>query len=79
MGWVVYTEQHGQIIKYYKTSAPAKRLVTQHNRLVDRRGFSWPKGKVACCPFPQFEGVLLGLRGEELKMWQFFNSKGIPT
>jgi len=81
MGWVVYDEKSGHMQKYYKLASTAKRIVTQHN---SERDYDWgsagrytyrPERNWACCSYRDYEGVLMGLRGEALKMWQFCNTQ----
>lgn len=81
MGWVVYEEESGRLVNYYKTRAAARGVVTKHNT---EREYDWgsmgryhyrPGAIWACCDYRQYEGVLMGLRGEALKMWQFCNTE----
>jgi hypothetical protein len=84
MGWVVYDEKSGHMQKYYKLAATAKRIVTQHNT---EREYDWggalgvsnytyrPSSLWACCSYRDYEGILMGLRGEQFKMWQFCNTQ----
>lgn len=81
MGWVVYDEQSGHMQKYYKLASTAKRICTQHNTQRDydfgtsgRYRYS-PERKWAYCSYRNYEGVLMGLRGDALKMWQFCNTE----
>jgi hypothetical protein len=77
-GWVVYDERSGHMQKYYKLAASAKRIVTQHNT---ERRYDWgnrigsytyrPDRTWACCSYADYEGILMGLRGDKFKMWQF--------
>lgn len=77
MGWVVYDEKSGHMQKYYKLAATARRIVTQHNQ--ERDYFSGsafqysyrPQSTWACCSYKDYEGILMGLRGDAFKMWQF--------
>ena len=83
-GWVVYDEKSGHMQKYYKKAATARRIVTQHN---SERSYDWggtlgiptytyrPERNWACCSYRDYEGILMGLRGEALKMWQFCNTQ----
>ncbi len=73
MGWVVYDDS-GNFVKYHKKPGPAKAAVTRYHRAAADGHFSWPRA-YACCPYRDYEGVLLGLRGAELKMWQFCNTR----
>jgi hypothetical protein len=63
--------------KYYKLARTAKSIVTQHN--TEREYDDWiyrPHSLWACCAYADYEGVLMGLRGDELKMWQWVRSAG---
>jgi len=87
MGWVVYDEKSGHMQKYYKLASTAKRIVTQHNT---ERTYDWgragaqmgvpnytyrPERMWAFCSYRDYEGILMGLRGEQFKMWQFCNTQ----
>jgi len=84
MGWVVYDEKSGHMQKYYKLASTAKRIVTQHNT---EREYNWgkamgghsyrynPDRMWAFCSYRDYEGILMGLRGEQFKMWQFCNTE----
>lgn len=77
-GWVVYDERSGHMQKYYKLAATARRIVTQHNT---EREYDWgagagsytyrPQSLWACCSYADYEGILMGLRGDKFRMWQF--------
>jgi len=70
--------------KYYKLASTAKRICTQHNT---ERSYAWgrsirvpsytyrPQSLWAFCSYRDYEGILMGLRGEQFKMWQFCNTK----
>ncbi len=73
MGWVVYDED-GDLVKYYKKPGPAKSAVTRYRQALARGERSWPKIQ-GCCTYRDFEGILMGLRDDQLKMWQFCNTK----
>ena len=87
MGWVVFEESTGRAQKYYKKESVAKRICTQHNT---ERSYDWgvkslfgqlsnytyrPARKWAFCSYRDYEGILMGLRGDALKMWQFCNTE----
>jgi len=83
MGFVVYDEKSGHMQKYYKLASTAKRICTQHNteRTYDCRSpfagsyrYS-PDRTWAFCSYRDYEGVLMGLRGDALKVWQFCNTQ----
>jgi hypothetical protein len=76
MGWVVYDEKSGHMQKYYKLASTAKRICTQHNTERDYDFYTYrPERKWAFCSYRDYEGVLMGLRGDALKMWQFCNTE----
>ena len=84
MGWVVYDSKSGHMQKYYKLASTAKRIVTQHNT---ERSYAWgrsirvpsytyrPQSLWAFCSYRDYEGILMGLRGDQFKMWQFCNTE----
>jgi hypothetical protein len=72
MGWVVYN-QYGAFIKYYKKPGPAKAAVTRYHKAIAETGQrSYPQAH-GCCEYRAYEGILMGLQGAELKLWQFCN------
>ena len=76
MGWVVYDARTGHLQKYYKLARTAKSIVTQHN--TEREYESWiyrPQSTWACCSYRDYEGILMGLRGDAFRMWQFCNTE----
>lgn len=78
MGWIVYEETRGGLIKYHKKIGQAKAMVTRHNNLKRQGKFGWQwrsQDWLAWCEYQDYEGVLLGLRGAELKLWSFCNRK----
>ena len=76
MGWVVYDTRTLLMEKYYKKAATARRIVTQHNTPRDYDFYQYrPISLWACCSYRDFEGVLMGLKGDALKMWQFCNKE----
>ena len=77
MGWVVYdTRTPQRIEKYYKKASTARRIVTQHNSERDYGFYQYrPSSLWACCSYQDYEGILMGLEGEALKMWQFCNTQ----
>ena len=75
-GWVVYEEKSGHMQKYYKLAATAKRICTQHNTERDYDFYTYrPDRTWAFCSYRDYEGILMGLRGEQFKMWQFCNTQ----
>lgn len=68
MGWVTY-DKWGTMIKYYTKPGPARAAVT---RAANSEFPSYPY-VTGCCTYKDFEGMLMGLKGDELKLWQFCN------
>ena len=72
MGWVVYDAERGDMEKYYRLERTAKSRVTRHNNEMRDRFFSWgPARQLAYCSYQDYEGILMGLRGDRFKLWQF--------
>lgn len=72
MGWVVYDQRSGHMQKYYKTAATARRIVTQHNNPREYIDWSYhPRSLWDCCSYQDYEGILMGLRGDKFRMWQW--------
>jgi hypothetical protein len=62
--------------KYYKLASTAKRICTQHNTEREHDGWFYrPQSTWAFCSYRDYEGILMGLRGEQFKMWQFCNTQ----
>ena len=83
MGWVVFEESTGRAQKYYKKESVAKRICTQHNT---ERSYDWgvksrfgqlsnytyrPEKRWIYCSYADYEGVLMGMKEPERKMWAF--------
>jgi FMN phosphatase YigB (HAD superfamily) len=73
MGFVVYEERTGRAQKYYKKESVAKRICTQHNR---ERDYPWgynyrPDERWIYCSYEGYEGVLMGMKEPERKIWAF--------
>ena len=80
MGFVVYEEETGRAIKYYRTESAAKAQVTKNNRGTEfnrllrlqlgvpnyDRDRYWLYSSYA-----GYEGVLMGMKEPERKMWAF--------
>ena len=71
MGWVTY-DKHGHMVKYYKKPGPAKAAVTRYRKEAQHYRNIYPQIE-GCCTYKDFEGILMGLRGDALKMWLFCN------
>jgi hypothetical protein len=84
MGWVVFEEQSGRAVKYYRSASTAKSQVTRHNNELDDR-MRWSTGynpfvlsherKWAYCSYADYEGVLMGMNEPERKIWAFCRGK----
>jgi hypothetical protein len=73
VGFVVYEERTGRAQKYYKKESVAKRICTQHNQ---ERDYPWgynyrPDERWIYCSYAGYEGVLMGMKEPERKMWAF--------
>lgn len=78
MGFVVYEEETGRAQKYYKKESVAKRICTQHN--TERTYDCWqqilytsyrPDKFWIYCSYADYEGVLMGMKEPERKVWAF--------
>ena len=74
MGWVTYDDQ-GRLIKYYARAGPARAAVTRFQNQLRETGYAGYPTVAGCCSYRDFEGVLMGLRGDQLKLWQFCNTQ----
>lgn len=79
MGWIVYEEVGGRAMKYYRSDRVARAQVTRHNNEIRERP-SWYKfssyssnrdKRWLCCSYQDYEGVLMGMKEPEHKMWVF--------
>lgn len=71
MGWVVYRRESGHIERWYQHQSSAKRAVTRRKRDLETHSQFVVGPHIDYCSYADYEGVLMGLRGSELKMWQF--------
>lgn len=79
MGYVVFEEDTGRAVKYYRKGTAAKAQVTRHNRQVDldrqkKSGYSYfslSSHYWTFCSYADYEGVLMGMNEPERKMWAF--------
>ena len=80
MGYVVYEEETGRAIKYYRKESVAKAQVTKNNRSIDntrllRLQLGVPNydrdRRWLYLSYAGYEGVLMGMREPERKMWAF--------
>ena len=72
MGFVVYEEESGRAIKYYKTAGTAKSQVTRHNKELgcSQRKIWWEQ-QWTYCSYSDYEGVLMGMSEPHRKVWVF--------
>lgn len=74
MGWIVYEVDSGKMIKYYRRASTARAQVTKHNNpgpIAHYIGIYPIQRDWACCSYRDYEGILMGLRGDSFRMWQF--------
>lgn len=72
MGWVVYEESNGRAVKYYKKESVAKSQVTRHNNEIRQMPNVWGRDVTwIYCSYADYEGVLMGMREPERRMWAF--------
>ncbi len=81
MGFVVFEETTGPAIKYYRKESVAKTQVTKNNRSIDNDGrlravlgisqsYNHDR-RWLYCSYAGYEGVLMGMKEPERKMWAF--------
>ena len=72
MGFVVFEEATGRAVKYYKKIGPAKAAVTKQHNLIRSMPNVWGRDiKWTYSSYADYEGVLMGMREPERKMWAF--------
>jgi hypothetical protein len=80
MGFVVYEASGGRAIKYYRKESVAKAQVTRNNRGIDNNRLlrlhlglaNYDRDQYwLCCSYADYEGVLMGMKEPERKMWAF--------
>jgi hypothetical protein len=80
MGFVVYEEETGRAIKYYRKESVAKSQVTKNNRSIDNTRIlrlqlgvpNYDRDRYwLYCSYAGYEGVLMGMKEPERKMWEF--------
>jgi len=74
MGWIVYNTASGRADRYYKQERTAKAQATKRNRCPYRS--KWEDGEWVCISYAAYEGVLMGLKNENLRYWDWMNSAG---
>ena len=72
MGWIVFEQENGRAVKYYKKESVAKAQVTKHNREIREMPHVWARDPTwTHCSYADYEGVLMGMREPERRMWAF--------
>jgi len=80
MGFVVYEEETGRAIKYYRKESVAKSQVTKNNRGIDNNRLlrlqlgvpNYDRDRYwLYCSYAGYDGVLMGMKEPERKMWEF--------
>jgi len=74
MGWIVYNTASGRADRYYKQERIAKAQATKRNR--DPWRSKWESGEWQAISYAAYEGVLMGLKAENLRYWDWMNSAG---
>ena len=75
MGWVVYNRNSGRAHRYYKKESTAKAQATKMNR-DPYRLHSSNEEPYAHISYAGYEGILMGLKGAELKYWDWLQPRG---
>jgi hypothetical protein len=80
MGFIVFEEETGRAIKYYRKESVAKAQVTKNNRSLDNSNILRLQLGISrhphdrrwlYCSYAGYEGVLMGMKEPERKMWAF--------
>jgi hypothetical protein len=72
MGYIVYSETTGRAERYYKLERTAKQQATRLNKEPQS---PWrTRETYAHCSYAAYEGVLMGLKGENLRYWSWMKS-----
>ena len=73
MGFIVYNTASGRADRYYKKESIAKAQATKRNRDPFRNKYE--SGEWRAISYQAYEGVLMGLRGENLRYWEWVNNR----
>ena len=72
MGYIVYNTASGRAERYYKQERTAKQQAT---RLNNEPQSPWrTRETFKHCSYAAYEGILLGLKDENLRYWTWLNS-----
>ena len=69
MGWIVYNTASGRAERYYKLERTAKQQATRMTR--DPFRSKWEAGEFRAIAYADYEGILMGLRGDNLRYWSW--------
>jgi hypothetical protein len=72
MGFIVYNTASGRAERYYKKEGIAKAQATKLNRCPYRSKDA--AGEFRAIAYRDYEGVLMGVRGDALKYWSWLNT-----
>jgi hypothetical protein len=75
MGYIVYNKNSGRAQRYYKLERIAKAQATRMNN-DPWASHGRNEAPYAYISYSGYEGVLMGLRAENLKYWDWMNSAG---
>ena len=74
MGYIVYSVDSGRAERYYKLERTAKAQATRLNNEPAYRLLQHQKREqFAACSYAAYEGVLMGLKGDNLRYWTWMN------
>ncbi len=71
MGYIVYNTASGRAERYYKQLGTARAQATKLNR--DPYRSKYESGQFEAVPYAAYEGILMGLRGDNLRFWAWTN------
>ena len=72
MGWIVYNTSSGRADRYYKQERTAKQQATKRNR--DPFRSKYEVGEWRSISYAAYEGVLMGLKNENLRYWEWVSN-----
>ena len=72
MGFVVYNTASGRAERYYKQERTAKQQAGRLNK--DPFRSKWEAGEFKAISYAAYEGVLMGIRSDNLKYWSWLNT-----
>jgi len=73
VGYIVYNTKSGRADRYYKLERTAKQQATKRNR--DPYRSKWEAGEWRAISYAAYEGVLMGLKDENLRYWSWLNGR----